>query len=183
MMIGVCLVGFFFVALPAITFWPEVDDYRRVRGVRESGDGVTFGREASGPRHGDPDMTQNTILHATQDIPAETALIAAQNDQFRRAIIDPPKSAVAGRLLVTPGVVDCGPDFMQEAIQLTADFDAFSPDADPYALHEMGVITVKGETVWWRIDLYDLQYEYGSEVPSDPEQTRRVLTILLPSEY
>jgi len=128
-------------------------------------------------------LQQNTTV-ATQDIPAETALISRQNDQFRRAIFDAPASpdAIPGRMLVTPGVVDQGPDFMQEAIRLTAEFDAFSPDADPYALHEMGVIEVQGQTVWWRIDLYDRDYAYGAEVPSDPDQTRRVLTILLPSE-
>lgn len=120
-------------------------------------------------------MTQNNKLAATQDIPVETALIAAQNDQFRRGIIGAPASVntIPGRLFVTPGVVDCGSDFMQEAIQLTAEFDAFSPDADPYALHEMGVIEVQGQTVWWRIDLYDRDYAYGAEVPSDPDQTRR----------
>jgi hypothetical protein len=130
-------------------------------------------------------MIQQTNAVATQDIPAETALIAAQNDQFRRAIFDAPANpgTIPGRLLVTPGVVGQGAEFMREAMRLTAEFDAFSPDADPYALHEMGVITVRGETVWWRIDLYDRDYAFGAEVPSDPDQTRRVLTILLPSEY
>lgn len=127
---------------------------------------------------------QNTAI-ATQDIPAETALIASQNDQFRRAIINASTTpdAIPGRMLVTPGVVEQGPDFLQEAVRLTAEFDAFSPDADPYALHEMGVIEVQGQTVWWRIDLHDRDYTYGAEVPSDPDRTRRVLTILLPSEY
>ncbi|WP_370331564.1 DUF3768 domain-containing protein [Aquicoccus porphyridii] len=32
-------------------------------------------------------------------------------------------------------------------------------------------------------DLYDVDYTYGSPEPSDPDQTRRVLTLLLPSEY
>ncbi|WP_120632615.1 DUF3768 domain-containing protein [Ruegeria sp. EL01] len=130
-------------------------------------------------------MNQQTSIAATKDIPAETAMIATQNDLFRRAILDAPTSpsALPGRLLVTPGVVGLGAAFMQEAVRLTAEFDVFSPDADPYALHEMGVITVQGETVWWRIDLYDCDYAYGADVPSDPDQTRRVLTILLPSEY
>lgn len=130
-------------------------------------------------------MTLQTNAVAARDNHAETALIAAQNDQFRGAIIDAPANpgTIPGRLLVTPGVVGQGPDFLQDAIRLTAEFDAFSPDADPYGLHEMGVIEVQGQTVWWRIDLYDCDYAYGAEVPSDPDQTRRVLTILLPSEY
>ncbi len=116
---------------------------------------------------------------------SETAIIAAQNDQFRRAILNQPAEPqpVQGRLLVTPGVMAEGEDFMLQALQLTADYEAFHTDSDPYGLHEMGVITVFKTKVWWKIDLYDTDYRYGSDAPADPEQTRRVLTILLPSEY
>jgi hypothetical protein len=37
--------------------------------------------------------------------------------------------------------------------------------------------------LYWKIDLYDLDYDFGSEAPSDTSQTRRILTLLLPSEY
>ena len=47
----------------------------------------------------------------------------------------------------------------------------------------MGVIDLDGTTVWFKIDLYDTDYQFGSPEPSDPQQTRRVLTLLLPSEY
>ena len=47
----------------------------------------------------------------------------------------------------------------------------------------MGVIDLDGTTVWFKVDLYDVDYTYGSPEPSAPEQTRRVLTLLLPSEY
>lgn len=114
-----------------------------------------------------------------------TALIAAQNDLFRTSILNAPADPreIKGRMLITPGVVAEGEAFMQQALQLTAGYDAFSEDADPYGLHEMGVIEVQSRTVWWRIDLYDCDYRFGAETPSDPNQTRRVLTILLPSEY
>lgn len=35
----------------------------------------------------------------------------------------------------------------------------------------------------FKIDYYDLELEYGSEDPADPEQTVRVLTVMLPSDY
>lgn len=47
----------------------------------------------------------------------------------------------------------------------------------------MGVIEFEGTTVWFKLDLYDVDYTYGSPEPSDPKQTHRVLTLLLPSEY
>lgn len=114
-----------------------------------------------------------------------TALIAAQNDLFRTSILNTPAAPqdIQGRMLITAGVMAEGEAFMQEALQLTADYDAFSEEADPYGLHEMGVLEVQGRAVWWRIDLYDCDYRFGAETPSDPSQTRRVLTILLPSEY
>ena len=64
-----------------------------------------------------------------------------------------------------------------------AAFDGFDADSDPQGWHEMGVIDFNGTKVWFKIDLYDVEYQYGSPEPSDPKQTRRVLTVLLPSEY
>ena len=45
------------------------------------------------------------------------------------------------------------------------------------------VVEAHGVAIFWKIDLYDTAYTYGAENPSDPEQTRRVLTLYLPSEH
>jgi len=37
--------------------------------------------------------------------------------------------------------------------------------------------------VYFNIDYYDRNMEYGSEDPADLKQTTRVMTILLPNEY
>ena len=37
--------------------------------------------------------------------------------------------------------------------------------------------------LYWKIDLYDAGYEFGSDDCADTAKTRRVLTILLPEEY
>ena len=39
------------------------------------------------------------------------------------------------------------------------------------------------ETLFWKIDAYDRALEWGSPDPADPRVSRRVLTIMLASEY
>ncbi|WP_341369186.1 DUF3768 domain-containing protein [Yoonia sp. BS5-3] len=39
------------------------------------------------------------------------------------------------------------------------------------------------KTIWFKIDLYDWDLEYGAEDPTDLEQTKRVMTVLFPSDY
>ena len=115
----------------------------------------------------------------------EAALIAAQNDAFRRSILGthPVADAPKGQFVMTPGVAALGPDTQHALTRRVASFDAFNADSDPHGWHEMGVIDFDGTTVWFKIDLYDVDYTYGSPEPSDPQQTRRVLTLLLQSEY
>jgi len=115
----------------------------------------------------------------------EAALIAAQNDAFRRSIPgnSPVVDAPQGQFVMTRGVAALGPEVQLELTHHVAAFDGFNADSDPQGWHEMGVIDFQGTTVWFKLDLYDVDYQYGSPEPSDPEQTRRVLTLLLPSEY
>ncbi|EKE67586.1 DUF3768 domain-containing protein [Thioclava sp. BHET1] len=115
----------------------------------------------------------------------EAALIATQNDAFRRSILGNTTVADApqGQFVMTRGVAALGPDAQLELTRRVAAFDGFDADSDPQGWHEMGVIEFEDMTVWFKIDLYDVDYQYGSPEPSDPEQTRRVLTLLLPSEY
>ena len=115
----------------------------------------------------------------------EAALIAAQNDTFRRSIFGntPVADAPQGQFVMTRGVTALGLDAQLELTRRVAAFDTFNSDSDPQGWHEMGVIEFEDTTVWFKLDLYDTDYQYGSPEPSDPEQTRRVLTLLLPSEY
>ena len=115
----------------------------------------------------------------------EAALIAGQNDAFRRSILgtNPAADAPQGQFVMTRGVAALGPDAQLALTRSVASFDAFNADSDPHGWHEMGAIDLDGTTVWFKIDLYDVDYQYGSSEPSDLEQTRRVLTLLLPSEY
>jgi hypothetical protein len=67
-------------------------------------------------------------------------------------------------------------------------FDSFTADNDPHHEHDFGNIDYEGLRIFWKIDYYDRASfgtgrDMGSEDPSDPAQTLRVLTIMLASEY
>ena len=85
--------------------------------------------------------------------------------------------------MFTPGVRALGLVAMIDLRLRIAEFDAFTPDNDPYGDHGFGTVEVMGEKLFWKIDLYDRALKYGSDDPADPVQTHRVLTILFPSEY
>lgn len=106
------------------------------------------------------------------------AAIRALNDALRTN----PRPA-RGEMCLTRGVVDRGIAFVADAFAKVQSFSAFTPENDPYGEHDFGVVEVQGERVFWKIDYYDRACEYASPDPADPEQTCRVLTILLADEY
>ena len=61
------------------------------------------------------------------------------------------------------------------------EFSNFTEDNDPHGEHDFGSFTVAGNKVFWKIDYYDQQLQYGAE-SLDPD-CRRVLTIMLAEEY
>lgn len=61
--------------------------------------------------------------------------------------------------------------------------DTFTPDNDPHGERDFGAFMHNGECIFWKIDYYDRTMTKGSEDPSDPGQTVRLLTIMLGSEY
>jgi hypothetical protein len=88
-----------------------------------------------------------------------------------------------GQWMLTSGVTDLGPEFMVLAIRAVRSFADFAEGNDPYGEHDFGSFNLAGETLFWKIDYYDLTLTCGSERPEDATVTRRVLTIMLASEY
>lgn len=103
-------------------------------------------------------------------------LIRLQNDQFRITL-------AGGEVYMTSGVQGRGGAFVQACLDAVRGFTTFNADNDPYGEHDFGVLQVEEQKVYWKIDAYDRERCYGSEDPADPEQTTRVLTVLLPEEY
>ncbi len=54
---------------------------------------------------------------------------------------------------------------------------------DPYGEQDFGSFQNGDETIFWKFDYYDQTLTAGSEDPSDPAVTIRVLTIMFASEY
>jgi hypothetical protein len=117
--------------------------------------------------------------------PFKGSLVAEQNDRFRTSLGTDP--GVPGRIVITAGVNALSEEAKAQIITAVRSFSEFTADNDPFGLHDFGAFEVQdeGRTVrlYWKFDLYDLAYHFGSEAPDDPSQTRRVLTILLPDEW
>jgi hypothetical protein len=88
-----------------------------------------------------------------------------------------------GSIVITAGIHALGPDFVAEARKAVATFDAFNADNDPHGEHDFGAVTVNGEKLFFKIDYYDLSMSAHSPDAADPSTTKRVLTIMLASEY
>jgi hypothetical protein len=107
---------------------------------------------------------------------AKTARIRDLNDAFRHTF-------AGGKVMMTAGVNEL-PDMVKAAaLQKAATFDKFNEDNDPHGEHDFGAFELCGRKFFWKIDYFDRSMEYGSEDPSDPEKTTRVMTVMLASEY
>jgi len=102
--------------------------------------------------------------------------IATLNDSFRTTF-------VGGNIFVSAGVQGLGPEFVAAALAAVRVFSEFAEDNDPYKEHDFGSVMVQGQKLFWKIDYYDPSMMYGSDDPSDPKVTRRVLTVMLAEEY
>ncbi|MDH3460892.1 MAG: DUF3768 domain-containing protein [Burkholderiaceae bacterium] len=106
-----------------------------------------------------------------------TARIAVLNDLCRTAM------GLAGSLYQTQGI-SALPLADQSAIRgKVENFADFTPDNDPYGERDFGAFEHKGARIFWKIDYYNKTMTGASEDAADPNQTVRVLTIMLASEY
>ncbi|MFM5953314.1 MAG: DUF3768 domain-containing protein [Novosphingobium sp.] len=116
--------------------------------------------------------------------------IARLNDRARQAI------GLACVAVATEGFRALPEADQSRVRELVETFDAFTADNDPYGERDFGAVyqdcdgrwtTTRparpAETVFWKIDAYDRDLRFGSDDPVNPAVTRRVLTIMLASEY
>jgi hypothetical protein len=106
-----------------------------------------------------------------------TTRIRELNDAFRTAF------AADGRIYATRGIAAMPPEQQAEIMRRVRGFVAFTPDNDPYGEHDFGSFEYADKTIFWKLDCYDRDCNYGSPDPSDENVTTRVLTVMLAEEY
>ena len=107
---------------------------------------------------------------------SRSGTIARLNDDLRRTLS-------GGKVMLTAAVNSLDPAKKAEVLSAVRTFDKFDGDNDPHQEHDMAFFEVKGERYFFKVDYYDKSMENGSEDPSDPAQTTRVLTIGETSDY
>jgi Protein of unknown function (DUF3768) len=106
----------------------------------------------------------------------KTRRIRELNDAFR-------KSFCGGQVTVTAGVHALPADTKAQLIEMVRTFDKFDTGNDPHGEHDFCSLEIDGESYFAKMDYYDLEIRYGSEDPSDPTKTTRVLTIMRADEF
>lgn len=104
------------------------------------------------------------------------ASIARLNDMLRT-------KGIGGEVFATPGVTNLSHDMRARVLIAIKEFNDFDEPNDPYREHDFGAVEIEGQKFFFKIDTYDLSYQYMSEDPTDPNKTRRVMTIMKADEY
>ncbi len=126
-------------------------------------------------------MTDKTLFASEAERTVETARL---NDLARTA----PKT-VNATWLATSGVATLiaeaadGTDRGIELIARLAGFTDFDEGNDPYGERDFGALELWGKSLFWKIDYYHPERDEHSSVKWSAELTRRIVTIMLVSEY
>jgi hypothetical protein len=106
----------------------------------------------------------------------KTVRIRALNDELRRRLI-------GGIAVITPGVAALGEEAVARIIKTIEVYDDFCHANDPHEEHDFGAFDADGHRIFFKIDYYDSTLTVHSPDPSDPNVTKRVITIMLAEEY
>ena len=110
------------------------------------------------------------------DAKVKTATIAKLNDAFRQSFI-------GGQVMLTAGVDELDDKSKAKLLHEVRSFATFVKGNDPRGEHDFGKVEIEGQNYFWKIDYYNLTFDGGSEDPTSPAVTTRVLTIMRTDEY
>ena len=106
----------------------------------------------------------------------KTARIRALNDEMRQRLI-------GGMAVMTPGVAALGQEAVARIVKTIEVYDDFCHANDPHEEHDFGAFDADGHRIFFKIDYFDESMTVHSPDPSDPNVTKRVITIMLAEEY
>lgn len=104
--------------------------------------------------------------------------IAQLNDRLRMQ-----GDMTLGQWGITPGIYSTFGNDVKQVLQMVATHEPGPDEDNGEGERDFGSLEFNGEKVFWKIDYYDPTFTYGSDNPADPEKSRRVLTVMLASEY
>ena len=123
----------------------------------------------------------------------QTTRIARLNDMARQAM------GVACTAVATVGFRSLPLSDQSRVRELIETYDAFDEDNDPHGERDFGAVYQlfdgrwtterprvrddERERVFWKLDYYDRELQFGSDDAANPAITRRLLTIMLSDEY
>jgi hypothetical protein len=117
----------------------------------------------------------------------DATVVAAHNDAFRKlaCLGETPSQPIQGRMHLTSSLAMAEDGLALEAVQAVGAFEIFEPENDPSGWHDFGAVDIRGEKIFWKIDLYeaDSDFRYGAETPDNPTTTMRVLMIMMASDW
>jgi hypothetical protein len=99
--------------------------------------------------------------------------IRALNDELRHNL-------TTGTAFLTTGVAALGAEVVARIVKTIAVYDDFCHANDPYEEHDFGSFEVDGQTIFFKIDLYE---EPGVKSANGEPVVTRALTIMLAEEY
>lgn len=109
--------------------------------------------------------------------------IAVLNDRARHGRDRAAKLVITRNCLET--IAGDGSSVAELAAQIRI-FSALSewkPPEGDRSERDLGYLQIDGHKIIFKVDYYAPDLQWGSEDPADPEQTIRVITVMLPSDY
>jgi hypothetical protein len=122
------------------------------------------------------DVDSSTEAAMTVAARSKADRIRELNDAFRR-------SFAGGHVVLTAGINALSEDVRAQVLAAVRTFEDFNDDNDPHREHDFLSVTICENQIFAKIDYYDRATQFGSDDPSNPERTIRVLTVMLASEY
>lgn len=119
---------------------------------------------------------------------ANTADISAETDAARKARIRELNdtlrtTGLGGQTFLTDNLCQRGADFVDKACKAVREFRKFNRNNDPDEEHDCATLKVEGKTVIFKLSYYDLDMRFLSSDPSNPNVTKRVITIMLAEDW